>query len=162
MDITDSLAPASDQLDAIELVSGPRFFRIDRVTKGSDEQPVNVHFSDFPRPWRPSKGMRRVLANCWGADASKWSGRVVELYFDPEVSFGKDKPGGTRIRRLSHIDGQKKTPLLIARGKSALFTVDPIDETTMRRLDLRAEWASADEARRAEIKAEIAKLGGAA
>lgn len=126
MDITDTLAPTSDQLDAIELVAGPRVFTIDRVTAGNAEQPVQVHFTDFPRPWRPSKGMRRVLAACWGADASLWACRRVELFRDPSVTFGKDTPGGTRIRALSHIDGQKKVPLLVSRGKSAVFVVEPL------------------------------------
>ena len=128
MDITETLAPNSDQLDAIELVSGPRIFTIDRVTKGSAEQPVNVHFTDFPRPWRPAKGMRRVLAAAWGTDASQWSGRRVELFFDPDVTFGKDKPGGTRISRMSHIDGPQRVPLLVSRGKSAIFTVEPLPD----------------------------------
>ena len=127
MDISETLAPASDQLDAIELVSGPRIFTIDRVTKGNAEQPVNVYLRHFPRPWRPSKGMRRVLAGCWGADASLWPGRSVELFFDPEVTFGKDKPGGTRIKRLTDIDGTKRIPLLVSRGKSAMYTVEPLD-----------------------------------
>ena len=162
MNIEDTLAPASDQLDAIELVSGPRIFVIDHVSKGSAEQPVNVHFKDFPRPWRPSKGMRRVLAACWGADASKWAGRAVELFYDPEVTFGKDKPGGTRISRLSHIDGPKRIPLLVARGKSATFTVQPITDNEMRVLDLKAEWPTADPERREQIKAEVATLQGGA
>lgn len=128
MDISESLAPASDQLDAIELVGGARIFTIARVTKGNDEQPVEVHFTDFPRPWRPSKGMRRILAACWGVDASVWTGRRVELFFDPEVTFGKDKPGGTRISRLSHLDKPKAIPLLVSRGKSATFRVQPLKE----------------------------------
>ncbi len=158
MDITDSLAPASDQLDAIELVSGPRIFIIDRVSKGSAEQPVNVFFKNFPRPWRPSKGMRRVLAACWGADASVWSDRAVELYFEPEVTFGKDKPGGTRIKRLTDITESKRIPLLIARGKSAVFVVDPLSRTEA----LRAEWTNADPERRAAIEAEVKSLGESA
>lgn len=128
MDITETLAPNSDQLDAIELVSGPRIFTIERVSKGNAEQPVNIHFTNFPRPWRPSKGMRRVLAAAWGTDASQWSGRRVELFFDPDVTFGKDKPGGTRISRMSHIDGPTRLPLLVSRGKSAIFTVDPLTD----------------------------------
>lgn len=128
MDISDTLAPDSQQLDAIELAGGPRVFTIESVTKGSVEQPVNVHLVDFPRAWRPSKGMRRVLAACWGTDSSVWPGRRVELYLDPDVTFGKEKPGGTRIRALSHIDKPKTIPLLIARGKSAAYTVQPLDD----------------------------------
>jgi len=128
MDITDTLAPNSDQLDAIELAAGPRTFRIKNVSRGNAEQPVNVHFHDFPRPWRPSKGMRRVLAICWGADASQWADRRVTLYLDPDVTFGKEKPGGTRISHLSHIDAEKKVPLLVSKGRSAIFTVKPLPD----------------------------------
>lgn len=164
MDITDSLAPASDQLDAIELAPGPRIFTIEGVSRGTAEQPVNVHLVDFPRPWRPAKSMRRVLAACWGTDASTWAGRRVELYFDPEVRFGKDQPGGTRIKRLSHITETKRIPLLVARGKSANFIVDPLpeqDPTDAKVEALKAEWANADADRRAEIEAEVARLRGA-
>jgi hypothetical protein len=151
MNIEDTLAPNSDQLDAIELVAGPRIFTVERVTRGNAEQPVNVHFADFPRPWRPSKGMRRVLAACWGAEASTWAGRRVELFYDPEVTFGKEKPGGTRIKRLSHIDKARKVPLLVTRGKSAIFTVEPLPDqpaapseadvnATDDRTQLRAWW----------------------
>lgn len=128
MNIEDTLTPNSDQLDAIELVAGPRTFTIDKVTRGNAEQPVNVHFLELDRPWRPSKGMRRVLAACWGAEAAEWPGRRVELYYDPEVTFGKEKPGGTRIKRLSNIDGTKRIPLLVSRGKSATYVVEPLPE----------------------------------
>lgn len=156
MDISDTLAPNGEQLDAIELAGGPRIFTIASVSKGSAEQPVNVHLVDFPRPWRPGKSMRRVLASCWGTDASVWVGRRVELFLDPEVTFGKDKPGGTRISRLSHIDGPKKTPLLVTRGKTAIFTVDPLaeDPNAARLAALRAEHATATPERQAEILAE--------
>lgn len=157
VDISETLAPTSDQLDAIELVPGPRIFTIASVSKGSVEQPVNVHFEDFPRPWRPSKGMRRVLAYCWGTDASAWVGRRVELYLDPDVTFGKDKPGGTRVSRLSDIDKPKSIPLLVSRGKSATFKVEPLPEPS--RVDqLRSEWMHATPERKAEIEAEVNAL----
>lgn len=128
MDISDTLAPASDQLDAIELVGSPRTFTIESVSKGSAEQPVNVHLKDFPRPWRPGKSMRRVLVACWGPDASTYVGRRVTLFCDPSIVFGRDRVGGTRVSHLSHMDGPKSVPLLISRGKSALYTVEPLTE----------------------------------
>jgi hypothetical protein len=76
--------------------------------------------------------------------------------------------GGTRISRLSHIDKTKKIPLLVSRGKSATYTVEPLTEnaptpttepTTAQRIaDLRAEWADADPDRRKAIEAEVARL----
>jgi hypothetical protein len=128
MDISDTIAPNSDQLDAIELVSGPRTFTIERVSKGNAEQPVNIHLAGFPRPWRPGKSMRRVLVSAWGADASQYVGRRVTLFCDQSVMFGKEKVGGTRISHLSHIDGPKSVPLLVSRGKSAMYKVEPLPD----------------------------------
>jgi hypothetical protein len=157
MDISDTLAPKSDQLDAIELVGKPQTFTITDVTKGSAEQPVNVHLAEFPRVWRPGKSMRRVLAACWGTDASQWAGRRVTLYCDETVTFGNDVTGGTRISHLSDIDGVKKIPLLVKRGQSATFVVQPLPDLSP--IDvLKAEWRSADPERRAAIEAEVKQL----
>ena len=163
MDISETLAPNSDQLDAVDLLGGPRTFTIDSVSKGDAEQPVQIHLREFPRPWRPGKSMRRVLAACWGTDASAWVGRRVTLYCDPEVTFGKDKVGGTRISHLSHIDKPKSIPLLVSRGKSQTFRVQPLtnEPTAEERIaNLRAEWDSATPERREAIKAEVAALQG--
>ena len=171
MDISHTLEPTSDQLDAIELVGGPRTFIIERVSKGDPEQPVNVHLVGFPRPWRPGKSMRRVLVACWGADAALYVGRRVTLYCDPDVMFGKDRVGGTRISHLSHLDKPKRIPLLISRGKSATYTVDPLpDEPTPVALtdgeidaatttdELRGMWSSATPVQQDRIKARVAAL----
>lgn len=129
MDITDTLAPKSDQLDAVDLLGGPMTFTIERVTKGSsEEQPVQVHLAEFPRVWRPGKSMRRVLAAAWTPHASEWTGRRVTLYCDTTVKFGGIEVGGIRISHLSDIDGPKKVPLLITKGKSAMFMVQPLKD----------------------------------
>lgn len=127
-DISDTLAPVSDQLDAVDLAGGARTFTIEKVSKGNAEQPVQIHLVDFPRPWRPGKSMRRVLVACWGADAAAYVGRSVRLFCDPDVVFGGLAVGGTRIAALSDIDKPKKVPLLITRGKSAIFVVQPLKE----------------------------------
>lgn len=129
MDITDTLAPKSDQLDAIELAtSGPRTFTITDVSKGNADQPVNIHVAELDRVWRPGKSMRRVLAACWGTDAKAYIGRRVTLYCDPSVEFGGSAVGGTRISHMSHLDKPKSVPLLVKRGKSQAFTVQPLPD----------------------------------
>ena len=165
MDISESLAPKSDQLDAVDLLGQPpRTFTISDVTKGNAEQPVNVHLAEFPRVWRPGKSMRRVLAACWGSDASTWAGRSVELYCDPDVQFGGEKVGGTRISRLSHIDKPRSVPLIVGRGKSGAYKVQPLPDAAPaapaddRVTRLRAEWQTADPDRRAAIEAEVKAL----
>jgi hypothetical protein len=160
MDISDTLAPKSDQLDACDLIGHPRTFTITDVSKGNAEQPVNIHLAEFPRVWRPGKSMRRVLAACWGTEASAWIGRRVTLYCDERVTFGGDVVGGTRISHLSHIDKRKAVPLLVKRGKSATFTVEPLPEATAeeRIAELRTEYRGATPERQEAIKAEVATL----
>ena len=154
MDISETLAPASDQLDAVDLLGQPRTFTITKVSKGSADQPVNVHLAEFPRVWRPGKSMRRVLAAAWGTDASQWTGRRVTLYCDESVTFGNDVVGGVRISHLSHIEKPKKVPLLVKRGKSATFVVDPLPELS--KVDqLKAEWRAATPERRAEPRGAV-------
>jgi hypothetical protein len=126
LDITDSLAPKSDQLDNVELVTGPRTFTIERVTRNNAEQPWNFHLVDFPRVWRPGKSMLHVIAAAWGGKASKYIGQSVTLYRDPTVKFGNDVTGGTRISHMTGIDKPLKVTLMVSRGKFAPFTVQPL------------------------------------
>lgn len=127
MDITDALAPKSDQLDAVELVN-PRTFTIDtgsRLGTREGATVAEIRLVDFPRWWRPSKGMLDVLAALWGTDGKAWAGRSVTLYNDPEVTFGKDKVGGIRISHMSHIDGPK-TVMIRGRGQGARKIAWPV------------------------------------
>lgn len=176
MDLSETIAPTSDQLDAVDLLTGPRTFTVRAVDRGNAEQPVNIHLTEFPRPWRPGKSMRRVLVACWGPDASTYVGRRVTLFLDPDVTFGKDRTGGTRISHLSHIDKPTKVPLLVSRGKSAMFTVQPLpdvqapaklagnlDVATITDRDvLKDLWRTADQQTRAAIKARVDQLDAAA
>lgn len=134
MDITHALAPKSDQLDFADLDgSPPQVFTITTVSENgselADQQPVNITLAEFPRVWRPSKGMLRVLADNWTKDVKVWVGRQVELYGDQDVYFGKEKRGGTRISRLSHISSRKTTLTNPRGGKSAYWTVEPLPDT---------------------------------
>ena len=70
--------------------------------------------------------MLRVMAAAWGLDGSKYAGQRVTLFCDSTVQFGNDTVGGTRISHMSGIDKPLKVPLLIKRGKSAMFTVQPL------------------------------------
>jgi hypothetical protein len=110
MDLTESIAPKSDQLDAVDLLSGPRTFTIEKVSKHNAEQPFNFHLAEFPRVWRPGKSMRRVIVAAWGSTSDKYLGQRVTLYCDPQVQFGGDMVGGTRISHMSGIDKPLKVP----------------------------------------------------
>ena len=127
MDLSGTIAPKSDQVDADDFLSGPRTVTITGVRAGSsNEQPVEIELTEFDRPWRPSLGMRRVLIKIWGANGQDYIGRRITLFCDPTVKFGGIAVGGIRISHMSDIDETKKIPLTESRGKKKIFTVDPL------------------------------------
>jgi hypothetical protein len=150
LDLTESLAPKSDQLDAIELLSGPRTFTITKVSAHNAEQPFNFHLAEFPRVWRPGLSMRRVIVAAWGSKAENYIGQRVTLYCDQTVKFGNDVTGGTRISHMSGIDKPLSVPLLVKRGKSATFTVKPLPPVVEK------DWPAAIQAAEGNLQALIA------
>lgn len=168
-DITDMLAPKSDQLDAVDLLGGPQTFTISSVSRHNADQPLNIHLAEFPRVWRPSKSMRRVLAAIWGTDANAYVGRRLTLFCDPDVEFGGAKVGGSRISHMSHMDKPRQVPLLIKKGRSGMFTVKPLadaptgptpaDVAAAPDVDaLRAMYRAASPEVRKQITARVAEL----
>lgn len=130
IDITETLAPKSDQLNADDLMAGPRTVTITAVSRGDADQPVNVTTAEFGdgRPFKPCKSMRRVMVAAWGPDASIYVGRRMTLYRDEKVRFGGQDVGGIRISHLSHIDKRLSIALTVTRGKRAPFVVVPLPD----------------------------------
>lgn len=130
-DISETLAPNSNQLDNIDLRGeGPKVFTVTTVdVRPGTDQPVAVHLAEFDRPWKPGKNMRRVLAHCWGRNSDSWPGKRVELFADETVKFGKETPGGTRISRLSGITKTEHAPVLLSQGKPGTYKVEPLPDT---------------------------------
>lgn len=129
MNLNETIAPDSTQLNAEDMLAGPITVTITGVEKGTPDQPVNILLAEFPdRAYRPCKSMRRVLVAAWGADASAYIGRRVTLFNDPTVKWGGAAVGGVRISHLSHIDKRLTLSLTTTRGKRAPFTVDPLPD----------------------------------
>lgn len=104
-DVTFALQAKSDQLNGVDIMGAEPVIRIREVKVKQGDQPVSVYFDgDNNRPWKPSKGMLRVLAGAWGRDSSAWVGKYAQLYFEPTVKYAGKQVGGIRIRALSDID----------------------------------------------------------
>ena len=126
IDIDRTLAPKSEQLDAIELAE-PRTITITKLTEGSEDQPINVYFEgDGGRPWRPSKTVRRILRECWGKRGSDWVGKSCTIYNDKSVKFGGLEIGGVRVSHASHINNPITMLLPVTRGKFAKYHIQPL------------------------------------
>jgi len=128
MDLTQSITPKSDQLNAEDLLAGPITVTIKDVTTGSPEQPFNINLIERPgRPYRPSKSMRRILVVAWGAEASIYAGRQLTLVRNPEIMFGGVKVGGIEIAAMSNLERPLTVALTVTRGKRRDFTVKPLE-----------------------------------
>lgn len=127
MDLSKSIEPKSDQLNADDLMAGPVTVTIAGVSAGTAEQPVNVELVEYPgRAYRPSKSMRRVMVAAWGKDASVYAGRRLTLYRNPDIKFGREVVGGIEISHVSHIDKPLQVSLTATRGKRRPFKVEPL------------------------------------
>lgn len=125
IDISESLAAKSDQINAGDLAQ-PVTVTVARVQYNPKaDQPLTVHMTEG-KPWRPSKGMRRVLAQVWGTDASKWAGNMVTLFNDPEVVWAGKPAGGIRIEAMTGIKRRTDFPVKINRTKVKIYTISPI------------------------------------
>jgi hypothetical protein len=164
VNLTESIAPRSDQVNADDLIAGPITYTVREVIQGKAEQPFDFLLVETDRAYRPSKTMRRVIVNAWGPEAANYAGRRLTLYREPSIQFGGKAVGGIRISHMSHIDKRVEVLAQVTRGKREKFIVDPLPELTPadRVAALRAEWASADADRRTAIEAEVASLTGGA
>jgi len=135
MDLSDTIKPKSDQLNADDLIAKPITVTIARVTRADGDQPVALFLQGDYMPYKPCKSMRRVLVAAWGNDGKAWEGRSMTLYCDPEVIFGGVKVGGIRISHLSNIERDLSLMLTTTRSKRKQYTV--------RKLEVK-HWSDAD------------------
>lgn len=127
IDIAPTCAPKSDQLNADDLIAGPRTITVTAVKIAAEDQPVSIHFvGDDGKPWKPCKSMRRVLMRAWGADGAQYVGKSATLFLEPGVRFGGSEVGGIRISHLSHIDKAMTMALTVTRASKKAYTVKPL------------------------------------
>lgn len=122
-DVSFAIEAKSDQLNAVDLAAGNKIITVRdvKVLKTKD-QPIHIFYEgDNNKPWKPSLGMRVVLAKCWGLDSSQWVGKSAELYFDPEVTWAGSKVGGIRIEALSDIT-ESGMEVLLNKNRSQRIT----------------------------------------
>lgn len=128
-DIGFALEAKSDQLNYDDIADTNVVITISEVRVRKGDQPVWVYFHGCNnRPWKPSKGMIRILAAAWGRDSSKWVGKSAELYGDKTVRWAGKEIGGIRISALSHINTNGISAMLtVSRGKRHEFRVKYLD-----------------------------------
>lgn len=127
-DMTPVIAAKSDQLNADDLIGGPRTITITRVdVRDTKDQPVSVFYEgDEGKPWKPCKSMSRVLAAAWGTDSKIYPGRSLTLFREPSVKWGGIEVGGIRISHMSHIPEPLLLAITITKGSKKPYRVEPL------------------------------------
>lgn len=127
VDLSKTIEPKSDQLNADDLIGGPKTITITDVRKGSQDQPISIFFNgDNGKPWKPCKGMRRVLVQVWGKDGKSYVGKSLILYRDDTVKWGGAEVGGIRISHMSDLNEKKTMAVTVSRGSRKPFVVLPL------------------------------------
>jgi len=104
--VKQAMQSKSDQLNYVDVGNGSLIALIERVdVTNSDQQPIIVHFAGCNgKPYKPNKGMIRVLAGAWGEESDCWVGKTIKITGDPTVKWGGEEIGGLVVGALSDID----------------------------------------------------------
>jgi hypothetical protein len=125
LDLSKTIEAKSDQLNADDLIGGPKTLKITAVKKVSGDQPVAIHYEgDNGKPYKPCKSMLRVLMAAWGINGEAYVGRSMTVFNDTSVKWAGQEVGGIRISHLSDMPGQMKMALTATRGKKVQYVVD--------------------------------------
>lgn len=132
--VKQAMKAKSDQLNYIDIGESEITIKIESVAvTNSDQQPVFVYYEGCNnRPYKPSKGMIRLLAGAWGEESDCWVGKSLKIFGDASVTFGKGAVGGLRIRAMSDISKDGYTAF-IQKNRSVrvkqtipLLIIDPV------------------------------------
>ena len=128
MNISETIIPKSDQLNADDLIGGPMIITVTDAKAGSQDQPVHVIYEGCgERVYKPNKTMRKILASCWGAETDNWIGRSMNLDRDPAVKWGGVQVGGIVIKALTDIKETRRLCLNESRNKKKEYVIEVLD-----------------------------------
>jgi len=123
-ELKKAIEPKSDQINGDDLIAGPVTIAITAVKVSPGEQPVVISYDgDKGKPYKPSKGMTRVMVLLWGDDEREWPGKRLTLYRNPEVKWGGVKVGGIQISHASGIRNDVQIAVTMSKGKKELMTI---------------------------------------
>lgn len=86
-------------------VAGVRMESMKKRDGTTEDKPV-VYFREGEKGWVAPKVSTHFMFQHLGEDTDDWTGKQVEVFFDPSVTFGVETVGGIRCRmpELSQAD----------------------------------------------------------
>lgn len=126
-DISHTIVAKSDQLNAGDLAA-PITVTVRSVRVTRDDQPVIVDIGDDYQPWKPCKGMRRLLARTWGTNTDTWPGHRVTLFNDHTAKWAGEEVGGIRVKAMSGISRSTPYNMRTSKKGTKRYDVAPLEK----------------------------------
>lgn len=144
IDMSETIKPKSNQLNADDLMAGPMTIKITDVQKHSSEQPIAIYYGDPKKPYLPCKTVRRLMVLVWGDDGSKYVGNSLTLYRDATVTWGGQEVGGIRVSHMTGLTEKKSFALTASNKSKKPWVILPLgDERPAKIIDIDALNAEA-------------------
>lgn len=166
--VSHAIQAKSDQLNFDDFGGNKRVILITEVRVSMGEQPISIFYPDHNgKPWKPSKGMIRLICEAWGEESDNWIGKSIELYGEQSVKWAGKEIGGIRISALSDIEKGGLTAFVaLSRGKRRKTTIPllvveapPITETDQQWIDaVRSDPKVMDQLEEGPYKVRIQSL----
>ncbi len=123
--VSQAMQAKSDQLNYDDIGSGEIVIKVNKVIVTNTEQPVSIFYDGCnDKPYKPSKGMIRLISEAWGVESDCWIGKSISLYGDDSVKWAGKEIGGIRINAFSDINkGGISAFVALSRGKRRKVTV---------------------------------------
>jgi len=127
-DLSATIVIKSDQLNADDLTSVPKIYRITNVcVEKGDPRPLRLTLLGCNVPYMPNLTSRKLLTLAFGFDSDVLIGKRVSLYKDENVLFGKDVTSGIRINALEC--KPFRAILNASSRKKAVFAIESLEDT---------------------------------
>lgn len=132
LDFSESLVAKSNQLNADNLAGGPITVQITGAKVSlRDDQPLTFRLSGGHMPWKPCKGMRRLLAEAAKSSSARpWIGKWVRLFRDPSVKWAGAETGGIRVSGIdaSILRSARDFRVRDGRNSHTSYRIEPISD----------------------------------
>ena len=81
--VKNAMKAKSDQLNFVDIGESELIIEITAVDVRVGDQPVSIFYDGCDnRPFKPSKGVIRILDAAWGDESDDWIGKSIKLYGD--------------------------------------------------------------------------------
>jgi hypothetical protein len=106
-----------------------------RLKKGEQISRFTIFFVEAEKPWLCGKTSGRTIKAIYGAPRN-WPGKRITIYFDQDVTFGREKTGGVRVRPtappgstpVQELESQPVDPEMRERQNRAASLAEQLDE----------------------------------